>query len=186
MAVNLKEHNHELEAQQNLTLRPGEQLKEERLKQKLSITQVSESLRISERYIVALEDHDTKVLPEQVYTLGFVRAYAIFLGLSQERLIAEFKELTNCNANVLDFPMPEKTSSAPRALIITVSVIIMALVYALWVHSDGEDKVDVLAKMDVPKSTKELDTPVIDEITKTPQEDGVLSGQPVADPLGKD
>lgn len=173
MTAKIKEqkNTHEFEAELKLTLQPGDQLREARLKQKLSIAQVSAALRISERYIVALEEHDAKVLPEQVYALGFVRAYAIFLGLSSENLIEEFKKITSeTNSNVFDFPMPETTSSVPKVAIIAGSVIVIALIYAFWISSGKEDKVDILSQIDEPKAAKEINTPVIDEIIKTQPE----------------
>jgi len=70
----------------------GSFLKQERIKQNKKIPSISRELRISEHYIHALEEGNIEALPERVYTLGFVRTYALYLGLDAAFVVERFKK----------------------------------------------------------------------------------------------
>ena len=65
----------------------GERLRAARESQGISLAQAAAETRILQRYLVALEDGDYQNLPGDVYTRGFIRNYAAFLGLSADELI---------------------------------------------------------------------------------------------------
>lgn len=69
----------------------GEQLRTARESQGISLSQAAAETRILQRYIVALEDADYQNLPGDVYTRGFIRNYASFLGLSADELIEIYR-----------------------------------------------------------------------------------------------
>ncbi len=50
-----------------------------------------EATKIRKRYLKALELDDYGVLPDPVYTLGFVRAYSNYLSLDGDRIAEEVK-----------------------------------------------------------------------------------------------
>lgn len=60
---------------------PGEILRTARLKRRISLVEAEQATRIRQRYLQALEDDDYSVLPKGVYSVGFLRNYAIFLGV---------------------------------------------------------------------------------------------------------
>lgn len=70
----------------------GEILKRARLKFNLSPQDVEHQLRIRAIHIEALEKNDLARLPGRVYAVGFVRAYAEYLGLDGDRMAMLFKE----------------------------------------------------------------------------------------------
>ncbi len=57
-----------------------------------SIKQVADKLRISARYLEAIETANTNELPERVYALGFIRSYARFLNLNGDEVLERYKE----------------------------------------------------------------------------------------------
>ncbi|MCS6937691.1 MAG: DUF4115 domain-containing protein [Roseiflexaceae bacterium] len=65
----------------------GERLRAARESQGISLSQAAAETRILQRYLVALEDGDYQNLPGDVYTRGFIRNYAAFLGLPADELI---------------------------------------------------------------------------------------------------
>jgi hypothetical protein len=65
----------------------GGQLRAERERRGAVLEQVSEVTKIRKTYLEALEAHDWKALPADVFTRGYVRAYAQYLGLDQEHLL---------------------------------------------------------------------------------------------------
>ena len=70
----------------------GEMLRRNREQQGLDLRQVAEMLRIRLPYLRAIEDSLIDQLPGSAYALGFVKAYAEFLGLNSESVVEHFKE----------------------------------------------------------------------------------------------
>ncbi|HEU5315273.1 MAG TPA: helix-turn-helix transcriptional regulator, partial [Chloroflexota bacterium] len=67
---------------------PGEILRAARLRRRISLTEAEQATRIRQRYLQALEDDDYSVLPPGVYSVGFLRNYAIFLGVPPDDVLA--------------------------------------------------------------------------------------------------
>ena len=65
----------------------GSQFRAERERRGAGLDQVSEATKIRKTYLEALEAHDWKALPADVFTRGYVRTYAEYLGLDQEHLL---------------------------------------------------------------------------------------------------
>ena len=68
----------------------GDSLREARMRRGLSPADVHKAIRIRERYLTALEEERWDMLPGDVYTKGFLRTYAVFLGLNGTLYIDEF------------------------------------------------------------------------------------------------
>ena len=58
------------------------QLKEARIQAGYSIEEVAKVLNIRKQYLHALEEEDYHILPGQVYTEGYKKLYAKYLGIS--------------------------------------------------------------------------------------------------------
>lgn len=70
----------------------GKKLRDERLKLGLSLEDIEEETKIRKFYLNALEEEDFGSLPPQVYASGFVKRYAMVLGLDEQEMVREFKE----------------------------------------------------------------------------------------------
>ncbi len=64
----------------------GELLKEARQNRGTSLEEIEEELRIRKKYLQALEEEDFSIMPPEVYVKGFLRNYAIYLGLDPEEV----------------------------------------------------------------------------------------------------
>lgn len=71
----------------------GRRLREARLAKGISLAEVEEQTKIRRRYLEAIEAGAETVLPGDVYTKGFIRSYANFLGLDGPALVDEYKRL---------------------------------------------------------------------------------------------
>jgi cytoskeleton protein RodZ len=67
----------------------GETLRSERERRNLQIDQVSRELKISPRFLEAMEDERFELLPGGVFAKSFVRQYARMLGLDEEEAANE-------------------------------------------------------------------------------------------------
>jgi cytoskeleton protein RodZ len=68
----------------------GSSLRAARMRQKLELSQAERDTRIRAKYLAALEDERFDVLPGAVYTKGFLRSYADYLGLDGQRFVDEY------------------------------------------------------------------------------------------------
>lgn len=117
----------------------GEVLKLVRESKGESMKEIGEVLRIGEHYLRAIEKMDVDGLPEQVYTLGFVRSYAHYLGVDPQKSVTQFKNeffSTTLNVKKLNIPQPVDATSLPTKKILwgTAVVLLIALGagYVYW------------------------------------------------------
>jgi cytoskeletal protein RodZ len=69
----------------------GERLSEERLKKNLTLEEVAKATKIKVSFLRAIENGEYSRLPSRAYVHGFVKNYADFLGLSEDKYLALFK-----------------------------------------------------------------------------------------------
>jgi cytoskeleton protein RodZ len=69
----------------------GAILRRARNRRKVELSEIEAATRIRLRYLKAIEDEEWDVLPGGVYTRGFIRTYANFLGLDGDRLAADYR-----------------------------------------------------------------------------------------------
>lgn len=68
----------------------GEELRREREIRGISLKEIADATKISRRFLEAIERNDHKTLPAPVFTRGFVREYARYLGLSSEEMVSRY------------------------------------------------------------------------------------------------
>jgi cytoskeletal protein RodZ len=69
----------------------GETLRQARLDKGVSLAEAARDTRIRRSYLEALEAEDLASLPPAVYTRGFVRSYAEYLGLDAQAMVELFQ-----------------------------------------------------------------------------------------------
>jgi cytoskeletal protein RodZ len=90
----------------------GNRLREARDEQGISLAEAGAATRIKERYLKALEDNDWASLPTHVQARGFLRNYAVFLGLSEDEVMSLYGQLTR--SAVVSLPEPPAKESPVR------------------------------------------------------------------------
>ena len=136
----------------------GERLKRERETYGLHLREVSESLRIRYAYLDAIERSAFDELPGPTYAVGFVRGYAQFLGLDDDRIVQRFKEESQGlkRDQQLHFPEPVNEGKIPGGTILLLSILLIAAAYGAWAYlSDGERSVADLVP-EVPESLQQM------------------------------
>lgn len=66
-------------------------LKDERERKNLSLEDVINATKIKRSFLVAIENADFKALPSESYAMGFVKNYAVFLGIPEDKAAALFR-----------------------------------------------------------------------------------------------
>lgn len=69
----------------------GENLRREREMRGVALEEISASTKISVRFLNCLEMEDFEKLPGGIFTRSFIRTYAKYLGLDEERVLAEYQ-----------------------------------------------------------------------------------------------
>ena len=83
----------------------GARLREARERRAISLRVIADATKISVRVLQALEANEISCLPGGIFSRGFVRAYALEVGLDPEETIAEF---------ITRFPVETVTQGHPR------------------------------------------------------------------------
>jgi hypothetical protein len=123
----------------------GTILREARNRRKVELSEVEAATRIRFRYLRAIEDEEWDVLPGGVYTRGFIRTYASFLGLDGDRLVGDYRESVEPWHRGDEAPqaLPGDGSAArgPRgyalAVLTVVGVVAVAVIAIVAIPSGG-------------------------------------------------
>ena len=75
----------------NRTCSVGSALRESRESRGIPLEEASRVTRIGKNYLTALEEGTFDTLPNPAYVKGFLRAYAAFLGLSGDEIVARYE-----------------------------------------------------------------------------------------------
>ncbi len=120
----------------------GDELQRARISKKLDVKTVANHLRIRESFVVALETNDYTVFPALVYGIGFLRAYASYLGLEPSTLVERIKQETqSLVSSETQTPIPEKYNVLPsKRIIVSCLILLFCLCLGWYVWSYAEQK----------------------------------------------
>jgi cytoskeletal protein RodZ len=71
-------------------LRFGDELRRERLVREVTLEEISAATKISLRLLTALEKSDLSRLPAPAFTRGFIRSYALHIGIDPEEKVCAY------------------------------------------------------------------------------------------------
>ena len=93
----------------------GEELRREREIRGISLKEISDATKISKRFLDALERNDHRTLPAPVFTRGFVREYARYVGLNAEDMVNRYNFAAATDDRIEKPPQIERyASTLPR------------------------------------------------------------------------
>jgi helix-turn-helix protein len=125
----------------------GSVFREARNRRKIDLSEVETATRIRARYLRAIENEEWDVLPGGVYTRGFIRTYAAFLGLDGERLAEDYRQsVEGGQRGALPEPVaasasqpPERRWPVPRGGWVAVPAVLLVAVIAIVAIPGGGD-----------------------------------------------
>lgn len=114
-------------------LNVGRQLQKKRRERKLSIKQVSDQIRLRPEVLKAMEANEFADMSEPVYTRGFLRTYANFLGLNGQELVRTLERQEQLpGEREMNMPTPVDEGALPSRGIIIVSLGVILLIALVW------------------------------------------------------
>ncbi len=126
----------------------GATLREARNRRKVDLSEVEAAIKIRVRYLAAIENEEWDALPGGAYTHGFIRTYAIYLGLDGDRLAEDYRRSIAPTAGER---VPKRVEPVPtglrrggsrlssRVLIVAVCLLLVALVVGIALAGGGSD-----------------------------------------------
>ncbi|MDP8904935.1 MAG: DUF4115 domain-containing protein [Chloroflexota bacterium] len=115
--------------------RVGELLQIARERKGVDLFRAERDTKIRLKYLAALEDSAYAELPPLVYTKGFLRNYAIYLGLEPEDIITRWRDETQVGRRH-ERPVvapPPRPLAAPRRPVLVTPGVLVALMFTLMV-----------------------------------------------------
>ena len=117
----------------------GEELKRHRLLREVSLESIASATKISVRHLQELERGDLKRLPAPVFTRGFIRAYADFLGLDPEEMVNAYLSEIGVASRTPPDGAALRTTRAPAARLVVLAVVAAAVAIliaaGIWRHA---------------------------------------------------
>lgn len=148
----------------------GEELKAARLRLGEDLQTVSGALRIRQDHLEAIEEGALDKLPGRAYALGFVRAYAEYLGLDAPGIVARFKEESGATPEPVSKSLmaDETTDDArqPQGMLIALLLVFFAVLIGALYFAKSADKLLVQpssANPPTPASEPKADLPAAAE-----------------------
>jgi len=137
----------------------GENLRREREMRGVSLEEISAATKISLRFLDAIERDDFATLPGGIFSRSFVRSYARYLGLDDERVVAEFQLAARpqTDFDLHRIPAGNTTTSRPVShtpMIATgIAIVLLAGSYVLYRYSQRA------LEAPIPSASPEVATP---------------------------
>ncbi|MBL4614512.1 MAG: DUF4115 domain-containing protein [Magnetovibrio sp.] len=131
----------------------GVLLRETRERAGLGIADVARVLRISQKYLDALEDGRNCDLPGTPYAIGFVRSYAEHLHLDGDEIVRHYKNEAEglAGRTELVFPKPIPDGGVPGTAVLGLGIIIAAMSYGGWYWNSNQENVEIVRVESVPE-----------------------------------
>lgn len=161
----------------------GALLREARQGYRGDIQQIAATLRIRAEYLSAIEEAQYDRLPGPVYAQGFVRAYAMHLGLDGDEAVRRFKQESAAfdKPRDLTFPVPLAQRSIPGGSMLLAALILAICGYGVWYYLSTGDRARPERVTPVPADLTMPPAPPT-PAAKTPAHDAAPMPAPAATP----
>lgn len=139
----------------------GTLLRERREELELDLEAIGEALRIKPAFLAALEQGRAQDLPGATYAVGFIRAYAHYLGFDADRVLDSYKaESAEVQARPdLALPLALGERSLPGGPILLVGLILALCGYGTWYYWSASDQTRPERVTAVPASLQQQAAP---------------------------
>jgi cytoskeleton protein RodZ len=137
----------------------GEYLRREREMRGVSLEEISAATKISIRFLQAIENEELAKLPGGIFTRSFVRTYARYLGLDEERVLADYQLAGEAKPEVdirritANRARSNGAVSRTRILALLIAGVLLASGYALFRYSRRIMEQQSSTPMVIPPST---------------------------------
>jgi cytoskeleton protein RodZ len=137
--------------EQNSSLTFGQYLKSKREDAGLDLEYISMKTRIGKKMLESIENEDIAKLPEPVYVKGFIRAYAMVIGIDADSVIHNYLESTRnyigIRQSTTEFTKKKRGDFWPRfimgAAVMASLIAIVALAVSFYQDRFGSETIEL-------------------------------------------
>jgi cytoskeletal protein RodZ len=175
----------------------GEYLRREREMRAVSLEEISAATKISIRFLQAIEAEELSKLPGGIFTRSFVRTYARYLGLDEERVLADCqlagqqKPEVDIRRIAANRARLNSTASRTGIIALLMAGVLLASGYALFRYSRRIMEQQSSTQVLIPPSTAApstnpppITTPLQPSSPAQPENNPSLSATPTLPPAG--
>ncbi|GAB4414206.1 MAG: helix-turn-helix domain-containing protein [Thermodesulfovibrionales bacterium] len=139
----------------------GETFKRNREDLGLDLHDIAGKLKIRHEYLRAIEDDAFEKMPPEVYTKGYIREYARFLGIDPEPIIKAYAEKSITLRDEINLhPPAARKSVLPRIVYAAIAAAVVLTAIILFTH--------LSSKMEIPlKGGKDINKPSAGPVNAT-------------------
>lgn len=122
----------------------GQDLRAARLRRGDDLATVSKALKIRKDHLEALEEDRIEALPGRTYAVGFVRTYAVYLGLDAIQCVERYKqEIAGRTEEKEPPPYPDETEERhlPYGWMIVGVIVLLLVIYGAYHLAISADSV---------------------------------------------
>ncbi len=126
----------------------GPWLRQQREVREIEAREVADASRISVRYIEALESNRFDVLPAEVFTKGFLRQYAVYVGLDPEEVVNYYLAAQRAQKDQEEpdpelIPRPRGSRSTNAKWLVGALIVGALLISLVWLLFNMSDRVNL-------------------------------------------
>jgi cytoskeleton protein RodZ len=141
----------------------------------LSLEGVAEGTRIRRAYLAAIEEMRLDALPSRPFTIGYIRAYAVELGLDGEAAVQRFRAEEPAPDQSLREPVGVQAGRDPRLMLIGVAGALIIAAIVIW---------NVAQRVVTEQAPRSPPVAAAAPVAPTPPQKAASSAAPLAVALG--
>ena len=135
----------------------GEQLRQARESQNITLQEIAATTKISSRALQALESEQFDQLPGGIFNKGFVRAYARYVGLDEEKMLAAYMAVAKPDVTEADMqalssqlaaakqPRKQESRIGGTTVMGVLAVIVALALGAVWFREHRKEALEQAA-----------------------------------------
>lgn len=120
---------------------------------------ISDYLRIRPSFLFALENSRYDELPADAYVIGFLRTYALYLGLDGRGAIDQYRrEMAGRRKKPqLSMPQPMSEGRTPTIAVLIGAAVVCLLIYGLWYGLATPDREIIEKPLELPQTAAQAE-----------------------------
>ena len=154
----------------------GDYLKNKREAQNITLEEVSQATRIRRTILEAIENNHYDLIPPKVFTQGFIKSYASYLGLDENDVIKRYYEIMESLEAKTDTDEPVQ-QQPPQSFLTPMRLLVLGIVFivalSVWLlrgdPQPGDDT--VLESTLKTSSTSSVNSPPLASQEKSVEKD---------------
>jgi cytoskeleton protein RodZ len=127
----------------------GAELRREREMRNISVREIADTTKISTRFLNAIESGDYAALPAPVFTRGFIREYAGYLGLDGEEMVDRYMAIIDREQQRQEIeeaemrgrvsgPFPGLSAGGAMKWVVAGLAVLVVVMVVIWMVARGD------------------------------------------------